>query len=131
MKKKLTAILLTLVLAFGAFYLYKTYLSPQANEGSKEVTIEIVIERENISEKKTYRTDSAFLYDLLNEKQEELGSGFTKFDFGDMLTKLKSVDAGADEYYHIYVNGADAAVGVKEIPVTDKETYKFELKKWK
>ncbi|HSP48077.1 MAG TPA: hypothetical protein VLN47_08395 [Clostridiaceae bacterium] len=130
MKKKLSIIALVIVLALGGLFVYNNYLSPKAVEGAKEVQIVIIAERAGINETKTYRTDSEFVYDLLKEKEEELGIELEKFEFGEMVTTMKGIKAEANEFYSIQVNGTDAMTGIKEIPLIDKDLYRFELKKW-
>lgn len=130
MKKKLSIIALVLVLALGGLFIYNNYLSPKAVEGAKEVQIVIIAERAGISETKTYRTDGEFLYDLLKEKEADLGIVLEKFEFGEMVTTMKGTKAEANEFYNIQVNGVDAMTGIQEIPLMDKDVYRFELKKW-
>jgi hypothetical protein len=129
MNKKIIAIIAVLVLAALAFVGYKTFLSPKGVEGAKEVTVNIVIEKEGIDETFTYNTDYEFLIELLEENQEELGITFEEYDFGKMITGMMgyTVDPNS-EYFHIYVNGEDATTGVAEIPLNDQDTYTFELK---
>ena len=132
MKKKAliiaSLILVTIILAVG----YRTFLSAKGVEGTKEVTIQIVVENEDINESFTFKTDHKFLYDLLEEKEEELGLTIKKYDFGPMVTGMANYEAdeSKNEYFHIYVNEEDATTGPKEIIINDKDNYKFELKKW-
>lgn len=129
MNKKIIAIVAVLVLSVLAFVGYRTFLSPKGVEGAKEVTVNIVIEKEGIDETFTYNTDHEFLIELLEENQEELGITFEEYDFGKMLTGMMGYTADpASEYFHIYVNGEDATTGVAEIPLKDQDIYKFELK---
>lgn len=129
MNKKIIVIIGVLVLAALAFVGYKTFISPKGVEGAKDVTINIVIEKEDIDETFTYGTDHEFLIDLLEEKQAELGISFEEFDFGKMITGMMEYTADpTSEYFHIYINGEDATTGVGEIPLNDQETYTFELK---
>lgn len=129
MNKKIIAIIAVLVLFLLAFVGYKTFISPKGVEGAKEVTLNIVIEKEGIDETFTYSTDHEFLIQLLEEKQDELGITFEEYDFGKMITGMMGYAADpTSEYFHIYVNEEDAATGVGEIPLKDQDTYTFELK---
>jgi len=129
MSKKIIAIISVLVLAALAFAGYKAFLSPKGVEGAKEVTINIVIEKEGIDKTFTYNTNHEFLIQLLEENKEELGITFEEYDFGKMITGMMgyTVDPNS-EYFHIYVNGEDATTGVAEIPLNDQDSYTFELK---
>lgn len=132
MKKKAliiaSLILVTIILAVG----YRNFLSAKGIEGTKEVTIQIVVDSENIDETFTFKTDHKFLYDLLEEKEEELGATFKKYDFGPMVMGMANYEANEskNEYFHIYVNDEDATTGPNQIIINDKDSYIFELKKW-
>lgn len=129
MNKKITAIVVVLVLSAILFVGYNTFISPKGVEGAKEVTINIINEKEGVDETFTYNTDHEFLIQLLEENQEELGITLEEYDFGKMLTgMLGYVADSSSEYFHTYVNGEDAATGVGEIPLNDQDTYTFELK---
>lgn len=129
MNKKITVIIAVLVLAALAFVGYKTFISPKGVEGAKDVTINIVIEKEGIDETFTYSTDHEFLIELLEEKQDELEITFEEFDFGKMISGMMGYTADStSEYFHIYVNEEDSTTGVGEIPLNDQDTYTFELK---
>lgn len=130
--KKSLIIILAIVVAAGLYLGYDKFLSPKAEEGEKEVKIEVVVEKEDINETYTFNTDHEFLLDLLEEKKDELGASFTDYDFGTMVTGMKGYEAqeSEQEYFHIIVNDEDAETGPKDIPVKDGDTYKFELRKY-
>ncbi|HAS73071.1 MAG TPA: hypothetical protein DCS67_02885 [Clostridiales bacterium UBA8960] len=129
MNKKAIIIGLVLLLGVAAFFGYNQFLGPNAQEGAKEVTIEIIAESQSISESFTFNTDTAFLYDLLVEKQETL-----KVEFGDggFVTGLMGYTANAEnkEFFSLLINGEFAMTGAKETPVEDGTVYKFELTTW-
>ena len=108
---------------------YKTFLGPKAIEGTKEVTIHIVNENQNVDETFTYNTDHEFLLELLEEKQDELGAKFEKSDYGTMVIGMMNYEANPDkqEFFYITINGEEAMTGVGEIPLEDQDVYKFEL----
>lgn len=132
MNKKLTIIIVALLVAALLFVGYNYFLAPKGVEGEKEVTIQIINEKEGVDKEFTYNTDHEFLMALLEEHQEELGITFTKFDFGTMITGMMSYEAkeSEKEYFHITVNDKDAETGPAEIPVMDGDNYKFELKNY-
>jgi hypothetical protein len=107
-------------------------MAPQATEGEKSVTIEVVAESEGISKIYDLNTDAAFLYDLLMEIESDIQPEFQEASFGIYLTGLEgyTADETNNEFYAIKVNGVDALYGVKELPVVDGEVYRFELSTW-
>ncbi|NLW22985.1 MAG: DUF4430 domain-containing protein [Tissierellia bacterium] len=129
MNKKVITILAVVVIAIVLLTAYKTFLSPKGEEGSKEVTIHIVNKNENIDETFTYKTDHEYLLQLLEEKQEELGVTLEETEYGPMVTGMANyvVDPAKQEFFLISINGEDAMTGVAEIPLKDKDVYKFEL----
>ena len=50
-----------------------------------------------------YNTDYEFLLELLEEKQEELGITFEKYDFGTMVIGMLDyvADPNKQEYFHV------------------------------
>ena len=132
MKKKI-AIILSVLLVVGLVFIgYNTFLKPEGTEGSKNVSIEVEIENEevDIDENFEYDTDEEFLLGLIEENQEELGAVFQESDLGKMLVGMMGYEAdeGRQEYFHILVDGEDATTGVSEIPLEDDGNYKFELR---
>ncbi len=131
MKNKVLVIVLLLVIAGLALVGYKSFLSPQGVEGAKNVTIEIVVENENINEDFKFQTDHEFLMELLNEHKKELGLSAIDSDLGTMITGMMNYTADENsEYFHIYINERDATVGAGEIPLNNGDKYKFELINW-
>ncbi|MGX8797290.1 DUF4430 domain-containing protein [Fusibacter sp. JL298sf-3] len=132
MKNKLVIALVVVLVAVGALFAYNQFFGAETQEGSKAVTVEVVIPSENIDEKMTLHTDAEYLYDLLEEKKETLGTVFDEQDFGPMLIGMKGYVATQEkkEFYHISINGEPAMVGVKDIPVLDGDVYRFEIQNW-
>ncbi|NLC65403.1 MAG: hypothetical protein GX752_00515 [Clostridium sp.] len=129
MSKKLIAILIVVVIAIAAIAGYNKFFGPEGTEGSKEVTIVVKVESEDIDYTEDFKTDKEFLLELLEENDDKLEVELLDSDFGPMLIGLKGYSADqTSEYFHITINGIDAEVGVKEIPLQDKDTYMFEIK---
>lgn len=130
--KKLLTILSIVLIAVVLYLGYNTFLAPKGIEGEKEITMKIIVEQENINESFTYDTDLEFLYELMKEKEEEIGASFEESDLGIMLTGLMNytADPSNNEYFHIIINEEDAVTGVQEIPLNDQDLYTFELRKW-
>lgn len=132
MKNKILVITLVVVVAVLALYSYNTFLAPASVEGAKEVTIEVVIEKEEVDESFTFNTDLEYLYNLLEENKETLGFAYEESNYGKMLAELMNynADESKNEYFHIYVNGEDATIGMEQIPLVDGYVFRIELKKW-
>ncbi len=130
LNKKIVFIVVALILGLGAYLVYGQFFAPKAESGSKEVTIEIFVESENIDKTYTVKTDSEFVYDLLTEEKALVKSEFLDSSFGPMLVGMEGYKASdsKNEYYHILVNGEDAMVGVKELPVKDGDVFRFEVR---
>jgi HD superfamily phosphodiesterase len=132
MKKKIIAIL-AVVIAFVVLYAgYQAFLAPKGTEGSKEVSIQIIIEKEEIDKTFTYKTDHEFLTDLLKEKQGELGAIMDSSDYGTMITGMMNymADVSENEFFLIQINGEDAMVGTDDTPIQDGDSYNFILSTW-
>lgn len=128
MNKKITAVLVVLILALGGFGLYKA-LAPKGAEGSKEVTINIIVESESIDFSEKFRSDELYLEGLLKEYSDELQVVTEDTQYGPMLIGLKGYSADmSKEFFNIKINGEDAMVGIKEIPVNNEDVYTFEVK---
>lgn len=129
MNKKTIVIISILVITLLLFASYKTFLGPKGIEGAKEITVHIVNENEDVDKTFKYNTDHGFLLELLEEKQEELGATFETSDLGTMVIGMMNYisDPNKQEFFYITINGEEAMTGVGEIPLNDKDTYKFEL----
>lgn len=131
-KKKLILIVLAIVLAGALLFAYNKFLLPEGVAGEKEVSIRIIIEEKQLDRLFTYNTDHEYLYDLLKEKEEELGASFEEYSFGVMLKGLMGYEANQarNEFFHISVNGEDAMEGIQQLPLNDGDIYTLQLMKW-
>lgn len=132
MNKKILLIGLALFIAVTGLFLYSEFLSPKGTEGMKEVTLHILTPEMSSLKTLTTKTDQEYLYGLLTVMAEELDVVFLESSFGPMLIGLEGYVASDDlrEFYHISINGEDAMVGVKEIPLVEGDVYRFEVKNW-
>ena len=132
MNKKVMWIIIVVLVAIVSMFMYNQYLAPQATKGDKAVTVEVVVESEGIEKIYDLNTDAEYVYDLLMEIQEDIKPEFEEASFGIYITGLEgyTADTTKNEFYAIKVNGVDAVVGVKELPVIDGEVYRFELSTW-
>ncbi|HHU48647.1 MAG: DUF4430 domain-containing protein [Caldicoprobacterales bacterium] len=128
MNKKIILII-SVILIFGLLYAgYQAFLAPKGTEGSKEVTIQVVVEKEDIDETFTFKTDHEFLTDLIKEQQDKLGASYESTNIGTMITGLTEYKADPNsEYFMFEVNGEVSMVGTDDTPIQDGDTYKFTL----
>jgi len=111
---------------------YNAFLAPKGTKGAKEVTIQIVIEKEDIDETFTFNTDHEFLTDLIKEKEEELGASYDSSEYGTMITGMKDykADISKNEFFLFQINGEDAKTGTDGTPIQDGDEYRFVLSTW-
>ena len=98
---------------------------PQAVEGAKAVTIEI-IHKDGSTKKLEYNTDAEFLADLLLEK--ELVTGYASEEFGFTIESVDGVTAdwavdGA--YWALYEGEEYATTSAAGIALTDGGVYQL------
>lgn len=131
MSKKMMWIIITVLVALVALFMYNQQMAG-GQEGSKSITMEIVVESEGIDKTYEFKTDAEFVYDLMMEVESTIKPEFQESSFGIYLTGLEgyTADETKNEFYSIKVNGEDAMVGVKELEVIDGTTYRFELSTW-
>ncbi|MBQ2928063.1 MAG: DUF4430 domain-containing protein [Oscillospiraceae bacterium] len=98
---------------------------PQAVEGAKAVTIEI-IHKDGSVKKLEYNTDAEFLADLLLEK--ELVTGYASEEYGFTIESVDGVTADwtADgAYWALYEGEEYATTSAAGIVLTDGGVYKL------
>ena len=119
----LAALALVLVIAVMAG-LYLT-TRPQAVEGSKHVTVQI-IHKDGTEKKLEFDTDHEYLSDLLLEK--ELATGYTSEEYGFTVESVDGVTAdwAADSaYWALYEGDTYATTSASGIVLTDGGIYKL------
>lgn len=123
--KKIVFAVLALVLVIAV--MVGVYLStrPQAVEGSKQVTIQI-IHKDGTEKKLEFGTDHAYLADLLLEK--ELVTGYSSEEYGFTIESVDGVTAdwaldGA--YWALYEGDAYATTSAAGIVLVDGGVYKL------
>lgn len=130
MNKKILSIIgvIAAVIILGA--LYNTYLAPSGVEGEKEVTLQVIVEKEDIDEEFTFQTDHEFLGELMEEEEEALELTYDEHSaLGMMVTGMLGYEVdGTSEYFHIIVNDEDAEYGASSIPLMDGDEYVLELR---
>ncbi len=123
--KKVILAALALVLVIAAMAgLYLT-TRPQAVEGSKHVTVQI-IHKDGAEKKLEFDTDHEYLSDLLLEK--ELATGYTSEEYGFTVESVDGVTAdwAADSaYWALYEGDTYATTSASGIVLTDGGIYKL------
>lgn len=128
LRKKLVTLCIVIVIAVLLIMGYDTFLAPKAQQGVKEVTVEVQIDRENIAQSFIYHTDQEYVAGLLTEHKDDLKVETESGSFGPFITGMMGVQAdSAKEFYSIKIDGEDASVGIASLPVEDGRTYSFIL----
>ena len=130
MNKKILSIIgvIAAVIILGA--LYNTYLAPSGVEGEKEVSLQVIIEKEDIDEEFTFQTDHEFLGELMEDEQEALELTYDEHSaLGMMISGMLGYEVdSSSEYFHILINGEDAEYGASSIALMDGDDYVLELR---
>ena len=128
MKNKLLLVIIAVLLGGLMLAGYSYLLAPEGIEGEKDVTIQVMIDNQEIDREFHYTTDREFLYGLLEDEQEELGVSFQSFGEGSFVSEVLDYQPQGEEFFQISVNDSLASTGVEEIPIRDGDKYIFELK---
>ncbi|MCI8371735.1 MAG: DUF4430 domain-containing protein [Lachnospiraceae bacterium] len=116
-------ILAVLAVAFGLIYMK---FAPKAQKGAKELSIEVVDNKEK-SKKYTVHTDAKYLRQAL-EETEGLTIEGTESEYGLMVQSVNGIKADYDTngaYWSFYLNGEYCNYGIDQQPVKDGESYKI------
>ena len=124
-KVKIVVLCVVLVAVIvGMYIIYKEFI-PKPQDGSKNITVEVIIEDEVI---KTIQisTDAEYLKEALEE--ESLIEG-DESEYGFFITAVdgRAVDNAKQEWWMITKNGEMHMIGVSETPIADGEKYEFTL----
>ena len=117
------ALALVLVVAIMAG-LYLT-TRPQAQAGSKQVTV-VIVHKDGTEKKLEYSTELEYLSELLLEK--ELATGYTSEEYGFTVESVDGVTADweADSaYWALYEGDTYATTSASGIVLTDGGVYKL------
>jgi hypothetical protein len=128
MKKKIGLTLLVLAAAALLTAGYFQFLAPKPQAGTKSVTVQVVISKNNINQTFRFTTSRSTVADLLQDEQGILKTTTENGPYGLYITGMLGVQADSSkEYFNIKVDGKDAAVGVSELPLENGKTYRFTL----
>ena len=123
--KKLVFAAAALVLVIALMGILYMTTRPQAEEGSKQVTI-VIVHKDGTEKKQEYTTNLEYLADLLLEK--ELATGYTSEEYGFTVESVDGVTAdwAADgAYWALYEGDAYATTSAAGIVLTDGGIYKL------
>lgn len=94
--------------------------------GMKEFQVEVVSERDEYSESKTYKSDAEYLGEFLRTldscEWQESDYGIYIMGFDGMMEDLDN-----QYWWCVSVNGESSMTGADEIPLTDGDVYNFTL----
>ena len=123
--KKLLIAVGALVLVVVAMLLIYMQFKPQGVQGSKEITIEVVIPDED-TQSFTLHTDAEYLRQALEEAKLIKGS---ESEYGLFITEVNGrvVNDGKQEWWCITKDGAQVNNGVDTIAIADKDKYELTL----
>ena len=122
-KTAIVAVVLVLVIALMAGLFLST--RPQAQEGSKQVTI-LIVHKDGTEKKLEYATDLNYLSELLLEK--ELVTGYASEEYGFTIESVDGVTAdwSADSaYWALYEGEEYATTSAAGIVLVDGGLYKL------
>ncbi|NBG86944.1 DUF4430 domain-containing protein [Isachenkonia alkalipeptolytica] len=101
----------------------------EAEEEEKEVSLQVILDQEDIDETFAFQTNHEFLGELIEEESETLEVEYEMGDFGLDILEILGYELDKDsEYLHILVNGEDAETGLSGIEVMDGDAYQLELR---
>lgn len=128
MKKKIGLTLLVLAAATLLIAGYFQFLAPKPQAGTKSVTVQVVIQKNNINQTFHFTSSRSTVADLLKDEQTTLKTVTESGQYGLFITGMLGVQTDpSKEYFNIKVDGKDANVGVSELPLENGKTYLFTL----
>ncbi|MCM1528645.1 MAG: DUF4430 domain-containing protein [Alistipes sp.] len=129
-KKKIILIVVGIIvlvgLAVGMWFISRNF-KDEPVDGRKNITLQVVSERDSYSFEEKYETEEAYLGDFLDK---EGIIGFDTSEYGRFITSVNGYEASSDDqsWWCVIVNGESAVTGVDEIAVEDGAKYALELK---
>ncbi len=122
----IVGVLVLALLCVGMWFI-RDFATKDAVDGEKNITVQIVSERDNYSFEQTYKTSEEYLGNFL-EKENLIG--FEVSDYGRFIKSAQGFEANDAEqsWWCIMINGESAVTGVDEIIIEDGNVYLLELK---
>ncbi len=125
-KKKIILAVGALLLVVAVFAGIYFAMSPKAQEGAKNITIEVIDDAQK-STMYEVNTDAEYLGDAIRETEELVVDG-TESEYGMMVDTVNGVVADYNEngaYWAFYVDGEYCMYGMDEQPIADGEAYQI------
>jgi Na+-translocating ferredoxin:NAD+ oxidoreductase RnfG subunit len=121
----LIALCIVAVLAAAMLLTYQ-YFKPKTSQGSKEITVAVVIPDEKTKEF-TLKTDAEYLSQALEEKALIKGE---QSAYGLFISEVngRTADSSKQEWWCITKDGANVDTGADMTPISDGEHYEITLK---
>ena len=124
-KKAIIGIVAFVIAIVAMVFVYKA-MKPQAGQGTKSVTVEVVASDGKQTDYST-KTDAEFLIEVLDElKAQGLTYSGTESEYGMMIDTVNDEKASYEEngsFWSIIVNGEYGNYGVSEQSVNDGDTF--------
>ncbi len=122
--KVIVTFVVLVVVVVGMYIVYKEFM-PKPQEGSKNITIDIIIEDE-VAKTVNISTDAEYLKEALDEVSLVEGN---ESEYGFYITSVdgRAADDGNQEWWMITKNGEMHMLGVSETPIADGEKYELTL----
>lgn len=122
--KKILVSLLIVIIAIGAYFGYKKFLTEKTVKGNKEITVTVIKEDENYKKEHIHRTDAEKLGVALDEMEIIEAD---KSDFGRRVTKVDGINTemAKEQWWNITINGEDAQTGIDDIVIKDGDKIEF------
>ena len=101
-------------------------MSPKAQEGAKNITIEVIDDAQK-STMYEVNTDAEYLGDAIRETKDLVVDG-TESEYGMMVDTVNGVVADYNEngaYWAFYVDGEYCMYGMDEQPIADGQAYQI------
>lgn len=124
--KKISIALIVLVVLAAVFTLVYVKFSPKASPGEKEITIEVVDDKEG-SIVYAVKTDAEYLRQAIEDAEGLVVKG-TESDYGLMAETINGVTADYNTdgaYWAFYVDGEYCNYGMDEQPVENGQAYQI------
>lgn len=127
MKKnqKLLIVFVCLIVVLGGLGIYYKQQN-KGNENLKTMTLEIVSSKDDVNQKKEYKTDKEYLGEFL--KEENLVD-YENSDYGMYIRTVDQIKDDPDNnyYWSIYVNDKLSEYAADKIVIEEGSVYKLEL----
>ena len=118
-------ILILVALCTGLWFIYSNTRDNPIS-GEKNITLEVVSERDDYNFSAQYNTSDEYLGEFLDKENI---IGFETSEYGRFVKSVQGYEAKDEEqsWWNISINGESAVTGVDEIILEDGSVYKLEL----